>query len=888
VRIRPVVPADLEAVTDLFTRLSVESSRMRFHGVRRAGGADLRRFTEVDYRTTMSLVAERAAGNGPLALGLASYARTSDVRAEMAIAVDDAFQGKGIGSLLLEHLAEAAAEAGIAAFEAEILTENRDMLEVVRALEVPVTSKTSMGVVHADFPTALTDAGLEAFERREALAAAAAVARFLRPSSVAVIGASRRRNTIGGELFRNLLRGEFEGPVWPVNPSADVVQSVTAYPTVNDVPGPVDLAVVVVPAVAVIDVARQCGDMGVKALLVISSGFAEVGPHGVQLQRELVEVARAYGMRIVGPNCMGLVNADPAISLNATFAPVAPPRGRLAFSSQSGALGIAVMDRATELGLGISSFVSVGNKADISGNDLLQFWEQDPNTDVMLLYLESFGNPRKFARVARRISRVKPIVAVKSGRSRAGARAAASHTGSIVAEDVAVDALFAQAGVIRTDELEELFDVATLLAYQPLPSGNRVAILTNAGGLGILCADACEGSGLEVPSLSDRTLEGLRALLPAEASVANPVDMIASATAEQYGAALNLLCEDPNVDAVIVIFIPPMVTRAEDVAAALLEGSVRSTGKTVLSCFLGVHGVHELLRAGPTVVPSYTFPESAARALGRVARYAAWRTAGEGTLPKYTDVDRQGAAALAGDVLARGERWIEPDAVAHLMDLYGIGSARSVVVRTPGDVAAAARGIGGAVAVKVDSRAIVHKTDVGGVRLGLSTPEAAEAAATEIAAGLERRGLGGAIDGFLVQEMVASEGAEMFVGMTLDPLFGPLLACGAGGTMVELIRDVSVRITPLTDLDASEMVRSLKSYPLFEGYRGGPPLDREALEDLLLRVSAMVEDLPALAEIDLNPVIVSEAGRGCVVVDARMRIARPKPPTPRGARSMSP
>ena len=885
VRMRPVAPGDLAAVTDLFARLSIESSRMRFHGVRRASPNELRRFVEVDYRTNLGLLAETNARGARRAVGLASYSTTADGRAEMAIAVDDSFHGKGVGSLLLEHLAEAAAEAGITVFEAEILSDNKDMLEVVRALQVPISSKTSMGVIHAEFPTALTDAGAEAFERREAVSAAAAVASFLRPSSVAVIGASRRRGTIGGELFRNLLRGEFEGPVFPVNPLADVVQSVSAYPTVGDVAGPVDLAVIVVPARTVIEVARQCGRKGVKALLVISSGFAEVGPEGAELQGELVEVARAHGMRIVGPNCMGLVNADPVVSLNATFAPVAPPPGRLAFSSQSGALGIAVMDRAADLGLGISSFVSVGNKADISGNDLLQFWEQDSNTDVILLYLESFGNPRKFARIARRISRSKPIVAVKSGRSEAGARAAASHTGSIIAQDIAVDALFNQAGVLRTDTLEELFDVATLLAYQPLPMGRRVAILTNAGGLGILCADACEASGLEIPALSAPTIEALRALLPAEASLANPVDMIASATADHYRRALDLLCHDPVVDSVIVIFIPPMVTRAEDVADALLASAAGSAGKTVLSCFLGVQGVHERLRAGRTVVPSYSFPESAARALGRVARYAAWRAEGEGRAPKYPDVHRARATALSADLLRRGERWIEPDAVVQLLELYGIRSARSLLVTSGDEVADAARQIGGPVAVKVDSRRIVHKTDVGGVRLDLRTPEAATAAAEQITAALRDRGLASEIEGFVVQEMVASDGPEMFVGMTHDPLFGPLLACGAGGTMVELIRDVSVRITPLTDRDARDMLRSLKSFPLFEGYRGGPPLDREALEDILLRLSTMVEDLPALAEIDLNPVVVSQAGRGCMVVDSRMRIARPKPPAPRGART---
>ena len=415
----------------------------------------------------------------------------------MAIVVDDPFHGKGLGSILIEHLAEAAAEAGIEIFEAEILSGNTEMLEVLRALELPLESTVSMGVIHAEFPTSPTAEAIDAFEAREAVAAAASVASFLKPRSVAVIGASRRRGTISGELFHNLLEVGFQGPVYPVNPSADVVQSVPAYASVLDVPGPVDLAVIAVPAGLVIRAANECAEKGVLALLVISSGFAEVGGRGVEMERELLEVARTHGMRIVGPNCMGIINTDPSVRLNATFAPEFPPEGRLAFSSQSGALGIAVIDRAKELGLGMSSFVSVGNKADISGNDLLQYWEHDDSTDVILFYLESFGNPRKFARIARRVARTKPVVAVKSGRSESGARAAASHTGSIVAGDIAVDALFRQAGVIRTDTLEELFDVASLVSTQPLPAGKRVAILTNAGGLGILCADACEAAGPE-------------------------------------------------------------------------------------------------------------------------------------------------------------------------------------------------------------------------------------------------------------------------------------------------------------------------------------------------------------------------------------------------------
>jgi acetate---CoA ligase (ADP-forming) len=885
IALRPVLPSDVGGVAHMFSRLSDESSRMRFHGGRRAVDSDVKQFVEVDYRDRFGLVAETAIGGDFRVVALGSYVAMSEGRAEVALAVDDPMQGKGLGSIILEHLAEAAAEAGISMFVAEVLGGNRDMLEVINALQLPVERSVSLGVVHAEFPTDLTPEAIEAFERREAVASASAVRRFLEPRSVAVVGASRTRGTIGGELFRNLLDSGFQGPVYPVNPKADVVQSVRAYPTVTDIPDEIDLAVIAVPASMVATVAEDCAKKGVDALLVISAGFAEIGEEGRTRQEELLRVARRHGMRIVGPNCMGVLNTNGAVQLNATFSPVAPPPGRLAFSSQSGALGIAVMHRARELGLGMSSFVSVGNKADISGNDLLQYWEQDANTDVILLYLESFGNPRKFARVARRVAAQKPIVAVKSGRSQAGARAAASHTGSLVAGDIAVGALFEQAGVIRTETLEELFDVASVAAYQPLPRGNRVAILTNAGGLGILCADACEASGLEIPELAAATKQKIGALLPPEASVANPVDMIASATAEQYGEVLGLIADDPGVDSVVVIFVPPLVTRAEDVARNIVETTARLTDKTIVSCFIGAQGIHEWLRRGDVTVPTFAFPESAARALSNVTRYASWRAAPTGEIPTLPDVDVLGAREFIATQLQQGERWLEPTAVTKVLGYYGIRSARARLVETPSQVAKAAAEFGVPVAVKIDSRTIVHKTDVGGVRLGLQTPDEAAAAAQEILTGLETRGLGNELDGFLVQEMADRDGVEMFVGVTLDPLFGPLIACGAGGVLVELIRDVSVRITPLTDLDAKQMLRALKTWPLFEGHRGNPPLDASALEDLLLRISAMVEDLPHIAELDLNPVLVSEAGSGCLVLDARVRVARPAPAKPRGSRT---
>ena len=700
-------------------------------------------------------------------------------------------------------------------------------------------------------------------------AAPSGLTALLAPRSVAVIGASRQRGTISGEVFHNLIAYGFHGPVVPVNPHADAVQGVRAYPDVESVPGPVDLAVVVVPAAAVIGVAEACGRKGVGALVVISAGFAETGEQGRARQQELVQLCRAAGMRLVGPNCMGVLNTDPAVRLNATFAPAPPPPGRVAFMSQSGALGLAVIDYAGVLGLGLSSFVSVGNKADVSGNDLIDHWEEDPATDVILLYLESFGNPRKFSTIARRVARTKPIVVVKSGRSPAGVRATTSHTGAMIAaSDVTVDALFRQTGVIRTDSLHQMFDVAALVASQPPPRGRRVAILTNAGGPGILCADTCVAEGLEVPVLAEETQRALRAVLPGEASVSNPVDLLASAPAEQYREAIRIVGRDPGVDAVIVIFIPPLVTRAEDVAAALIEGARGlDRAQTVLSVFMQARGVPEALRAPEVRIPSFAFPEEAALALARVARWGEWLARPVDTAVRPPGLRREDAAAVVAAARARADGWLEPPEVARVLAAYGLPALEQHVVGAPDEVEAAARALGGAVALKAIAPGVVHKTEAGAVRLGLAPAEAAQAA-DEMRARLEAAGH--PPTGWLVQRM-APEGVEMIVGVVHDRQFGPVVACGAGGVLVELLRDVSVRLTPITPSEARAMIDELRTRPLLGGYRGSPPRDVAALADVIVRVGALVDDLPELAELDLNPVRVHE--RGATIVDARIRVA---------------
>jgi acetyl coenzyme A synthetase (ADP forming)-like protein len=881
VRIRPARPDDLARVQDYLLGLSPETRRLRFWTIAVNVGELAKKIVDVDYRDHLTLLVLRGGDEGTM-IGGAQYSRIDDGRAEIGMSVADEWQGMGIGSILLGQLAQAAAERGVTIFVAEVLPENHGMIGVFRESGFPLSIRAFPGAIEVELPVSLTEDAVAQFERRETAASVNAMRTFLSPRSVAVVGASRDRSSIGGQLFHNLLTEEFHGPVYPVNPRAEVVHGVPAYPSIEKVPGHVDVAFLVVPAAFVVQVARECGEKGVRGLVVISSGFAEVGGDGPARQRELVEVCRAHGMRIIGPNCMGIVNTDPQVRLNGTFASIFPPPGRVGFLSQSGALGLAVMQHAAKLGMGLSSFVSVGNKADISGNDLVAFWGEDERTDVILLYLESFGNPRRFARLAREVGRRKPIVAVKSGRSAAGARAAASHTGALLAaSDVTVDALFRQAGVIRTDTLEQMFDVAELLANQQAPKGDRVAIITNAGGLGILCADTCEANGLKVSPLSEVTKAKLRELLPPEASVENPVDMIASASDDDYGRAIRTVADDPVVDAMIVIYIPPQVEKAPAIVRAVAQAARDVAGRVpVVTTLMGGTAVEAQLRVDGMKIPSFSFPEQAAIAVARAAGYGRWRTRPEGTIPRFDDVRRDEAYSVIAGALGRGGGWLTADELEELLGCYGLPVARSARVATPEEAVAAAERLGAPVALKAFGPDIVHKTDVGAVRLGLEGVDDVMAAAKEMAQRIREAGL--TVKGFLVQEMVTG-GIEMLVGVAQDPLFGPVLACSAGGTAAELLRDVSVRIAPITDLDASEMVRSLKTFPLLDGYRGAPKADVGALEVVILRVSTMVDAHPSIAEMDCNPVLVLT--HGAVILDARVRVQEPAPPKPLASRS---
>ena len=879
VHIRVMRASDEAGLCALLTSLSEESRWLRFYCVQNSAGLAIEAHREANLDHAFGLVA--CSGDEERVVGHAFYAAIDEQQAEVAFTIANDFQERGLGTILLCQLAEVAAANGIKVFEANVVAANHAMLHVFRASGFPLEVSANTGQIQVVFPTSFTDEARKQFERRESIASVNALKLFFEPRAVAVIGASRQRGTIGGEVFHNLLSYGFKGPVYPVNPAASEIENVAAYSSVEGIPGPVDLAVIVVPAPKVIEVAAACARKNVKALVVISAGFSEAGKEGKARQAELMTVCRGAGMRLIGPNCMGIVNTNSAVLLDATFAPGVPPRGRVGFSSQSGALGLAIIEFANSLGLGISTFVSVGNKADISGNDLLRYWEADDNTDVILLYLESFGNPRKFSEIARRVGRKKPIAVVKSGRSAAGARATSSHTGALItASDVTVDALFRQAGVVRTDTLAELFDVASLLANQPLPKGNRVGIITNAGGPAILCADACEARGLDVPVLSESSETRLRAFLPAGASVGNPVDMIASAPADHYRKAIDIVGNDDNVDSLIVIFTPPLVTRADDVAKAIVEAvPLIQKSKPVLSVFLSAQPAPVELRQSAIRIPSYSFPETAAIALARATRYQQWRERRETYPARFEDIRRDEAAAIVAAALARGEGWLTPDEVARLLSCYGLPLIEQRIVTNAEEAGVAAERIGGEVALKAIAPDLLHKTEAGAVRLHLTGADAVRGAAREMNEVLSSRGH--EPSGFMVQRM-AQRGVEMLVGVVHDPQFGAVVACGAGGVQVELLRDVSVRITPLSKEDASDMIRELKTYPLLTGFRGSAATDVAALEEGLLRVSAMVEDIPQIAELDCNPFVVHEAG--ATILDARIRVATVAPPSLVGVR----
>ena len=863
-RVREARAGDEPAIGWLWEHLSAASRRFRFLATPPEDW--LARLVAAGDDGALCLIGETR--DRTVAIATCSRDPRRPDRAEAAFAVADELQGLGVGTRLLELLADEARRHDVRWFDADVLVENQRMLQVFADSGFAMTQRLDAGVIRVALDISRSpDASARALARAQ-VAATASIRPLLEPRSVAVVGASRSRGKIGSEILHNLRATGFTGRLWAVHPSAVEIDGVPARSSLRDLPEPVDLVVVCVPAPLVAAVVDDAVAAGARGLVVISAGFSETGEAGRREEAALLDAVRRAGIRLVGPNCMGVLNTNPDVKLNATFSPIFPPAGNVAMSTQSGALGLAILDYASRLGIGISSFASIGNKADVSTNDLLLYWADDPRTDVILLYVESFGNPLKFGQIAHHIGRRKPLVVVKAGRSAAGARAASSHTGALATSDTVVDALFTQSGVVRTNTMEELFDVTLLLAHQPLPPGRRVAILTNAGGPGILAADACTASGLEVAALSGATATALRAFLPAAASVANPVDMIASATAEQYERALAALLADEGVDSVMVVFIPPLVTKGDDVAGAIRRAAGPWTDKPVLAIFMSSQSPAEQLAP----IPCFTFPEAAAVALARATDYAEWRQAPDGTLPEWTDVDTRAIREIAARGVARGGGWLPADEVDGLLAAAGIPRAESRLVRTAEEAVEAAERIGYPAVLKAQGPDLVHKTEDRGIHLDLDTAEAVTHAWRDLTSRLGERMTAG-----LVQPMVEG-GAEMLIGSFQDPDFGPVLVCATGGTLTELMADRQVRLPPLTLEDAATMVDGLRGAALLRGHRGAPPLDEAALEQALLRLSALVERCAEIRELDINPLLVLP--RGALALDARVRVEAPAPPAP--------
>ncbi len=837
VHLRPILPSDADALVRFHASLSERTRYLRFFGpYPRISPKDLERFTVVDHHARVAFVC--LLGDEIIAVGRYEGLPAPDggppVAAEVAFVARDTHQGRGLGSILLEHLAAAARENGLRRFEAEVLVENHGMVRVFRQAGYQVSRAFSEGVLHLEFDVDPTDRSLAVRDAREQRAEARSVHNALHPSSVAVIGASTDPAKIGHAVLQNLLRANFTGPVFPVNPDARSVRGVRAYAAVTDIPDPVDLAVVAVPAANIEGVMDDCLAKGVTTLVVVSAGFADAGQ--VVAERQLVAAARAHGMRVVGPNALGVANTAADVRLNATLAPRLPVRGRVGFFCQSGALGIAILAAAQERGLGLSTFVSAGNRADMSGNDLLQFWQTDPATDLVLLYLETFGNPRKFARLARRLARTKPIVAVKSGRhTGASSMATAGQPyGTVPVDDASVQALFEQSGVIRVETLPDMFDTALVLAHQPLPAGPRVAVVGNSTALGVLVVDALLDEGMD----------------PA----GEQVDVGVTAPPEVFAAAVTAALAG-DADALIAVFVPPIAIPGAEYASALRTAAAGS-GKPVVAVFLAAEGVPaELTLPGedgsPAAgsVPSFASPERAAAALARVNRYARWRATPVGDFSAPIGIDVVRAAGL---VAGWGARTLTDTEVPRLLACYGVGVVEFRRVTGADAAVAAAAELGGPVAVKAAGDRWRHRTDQAGVRLDLLGESAVRRAVADL------EGLTGRAE-FHVQRM-APKGVPCVLEIVDDPSFGSLLSFGLAGTATALLGDRAFRVVPVSDVDAAALVRAPRAAPLLAGYRGADPVDLDALADLVLRVGRLAEDLPELRALALDPVLATPGG----------------------------
>ncbi len=877
--LRIAQPVDIDELQRFFSRLTPAATRHRFFSESAPPAEVIRSLCDPSHpERSLTVIVLRRHDDTLRIIASGSYHARNPHEAEVAMAVDDALHGHGLGTILLERLALLAIRQGFTKLWAITHADNLAMREVFATSGFTMEEHLEGGDMEVELSLTPTDQSVRQSEWRERVATIASLHPLFHPRAVAVIGASRAPRSIGYRLLDALHHNRFGGRCYAVNPHASNIAGVETFPSVRHLPQPVDLAVIAVPKDAVLSVVDECAAIGVRALVVITAGFAEVGTEGRQLQDQLLEKVRLHGMRMVGPNCFGILNTDPAVRLNATFTSTFPPAGSIAMSSQSGALGLALVAASERLHLGLSTFVSVGNKADVSVNDLLQYWEQDSATNVILLYVESFGNPRRFAHIARRVSRNKPIVVLKAGRTSSGKRAAGSHTAALAANDVAVEALFQQTGILRADTLEEMFALATGLSEQPLPKGRRIGILTNAGGPAILCADACEAAGLEVPELSQATMSRLSPFLPASASLRNPVDLIASASPEQYEQAIHALLASEDIDALIILYIAVTATDVDPIAEGIARGIEAARAQQPVNKPVAIGWMVETDRdrrfsLPHETIPTYSLPELPARVLGKIAGYVQWRDRPLGMVPDFDDLDIPSVKAVCHNVLAtRGNGWLTVTETRAVLNGMGITLPPGGLAATAEEAATLAAQIGFPVAVKLASHTLVHKTEVGGVHLNLTSKAEVRRAYDDIATRLTQDHTLEAMEGVLVQSMVTN-GVEVMAGMVQDPSFGPLIGFGLGGIHVEILGDVRFRITPLTELDAADLIRSIRGYRLLQGYRGHAPGDVDAIQELLLRLSRLVEEVPDIVELDLNPIFALAPGEGYRIVDARIRVA---------------
>jgi acyl-CoA synthetase (NDP forming)/ribosomal protein S18 acetylase RimI-like enzyme len=854
--VRPIRGEDKDLMVEFYSRVSDQSKYYRFFSpMPTLSDRDVARFTEVDHVGRVAFVV--LLRGRMIAVG--RYDVVEEGEAEVAFLVEDEHQGRGIAQILLEHLAQAARERGLDRFVAEVLPDNQAMIQTFRDAGYRVVSQYDDGVLSLEFPIDPTDTLVGAMSNREHQAEAASIHRFFNPRSVAVIGASRRQDTIGQALVRNLVTGDFTGRVYAVNPSSAAVSGMPAYQSVGDIPDDVDVAIVAVPSDAVTDVVLDCASKGVHGLVVISSGFAETGEEGRQRQRRLVGLSRSYGLRLIGPNALGIINTDPAVSLNASLAGLMPPRGRAGFFCQSGALGSAILEKVKNRGLGLSTFVSAGNRADVSGNDLLQYWEEDDSTEVVMMYLESIGNPRKFSRIARRVSLRKPIVAVRSGRTTQGVPMGHAVR-KIAAPPQAVDAMFRQAGVIQVDTLDDMFDVAQLLAHQPLPRGRRVAIVGNSDALGLLAADAAASVGLVVNK---------------------QVALDAEPTAEDFEDALDSAIDDPEVDAVVAVYIPPLNVAGEHIANILAAVGEQSD-KPLVSTFLGAEGVPELLRvpdvagstAGRGSVPSYPAVEAAVRALAKVVEYAVWLRTPDGSTPDPAEIDLVAARQVVGRSLMEHPdgTTLGPDELTRLLAAYGIDLWPALPVSSLRQAQAAGRKLGWDVVLKATAEHLQERPDLAHVWRNVDHAEEMKDAwnTLQTVVGPPEQA------GYVVQKN-APPGIPIAVRSIEDPLFGPVVSFGISGPLTELLGDKSYRIPPLGHRDAAAMVREIRASPMLFGYRGSETVDVAAVEQLILRLARLQHDLPQVASMELSLVLAGVSGLSVLTASARVEpVADPR------------